>query len=226
MLRTLLAAAAFLGSAVAAQAATVSFSQTFSGPATLSFEGFDASLGTLTGVTATFDVAATIEAGGLNARNGATARYRGTIDGTVSIASLPQLSTTSAITGPLATCAANTNLDGNCRANFGAGSASILFAPIVTDLSAFSSAFDVVIGFATTVNTLTGSLRGQLNRSWTGTGTVTLTYAYEPPAPPAVLPEPSVASLPAVVPLPAGAALLLGGLGVLGALGLRRRRRA
>ena len=213
MLRTLLAAAALLGSAVAAQAATVSFSQTFSGPATLSFQGFDASLGTLTGVTATFNIAATIEEGGLNARNGATALYRGTVDGTVSIASLPQLSTTSAFTGPLATCAANSNLGGNCRASFGAGSATILFAPTVTDLSAFSSAFDVVIGFSTTVNTLTGSLRGQLNRSWTGTGTVTLTYSYEP------APEPSV------IPLPAGAPLLLGGLAVIGAIGLRRRRR-
>jgi hypothetical protein len=220
MLRTLLAAAALLGSAVAAQAATVSFSQTFSGPATLSFQGFDTSLGTLTGVTATFDIAATIRDGGLNARNGSTARYSGTVNGAVSIASLPQLSTTSAITGPLATCAANSTLNANCRANFGAGSTTILFAPIVTDLSAFSSAFDVVIGFSTTVNTLTGTLRGQLNRSWTGTGTVTLTYAYEPPPPPPVIPE------PAVVPLPAGAALLLGGLGVLGALGLRRRRRA
>jgi hypothetical protein len=209
MFRTLLAAAAFLGSAVMAQAATVSYVQTFSGPATLTFAGFDAGLGTLTGVSATFDITATIDDGGLNARNGAT-RYRGNVNGAVSITGLPQLSNTFALTGPLATCASNSNLNNNCRASFDDATRSILFTPTVSDLTKFSSAFDAIIGFSTSVATSTGSYRGNVNRDWTGTGTVTLTYTYAP--------------APSVVPLPAGAPLLLGGLAIFGALGIRRRR--
>jgi MYXO-CTERM domain-containing protein len=46
---------------------------------------------------------------------------------------------------------------------------------------------------------------------WRLTGTATLTYTFEPP------PEPSV------VPLPGGMSLALGGLAVFGAVGHRRR---
>lgn len=211
MFRAFLTAAALMGSTVLAQGATITQMQLFNGAGTLSFDGFDASLGTLTGVTAVFDIDASIEAGGMDARNPFIGGYSGTIDGGVTISGLPELSATYDIAGPTATCGFGLFFS-NCRASFGGRTTSILFTPSVTDLSLFSSTIQAIIGFSTSVSTQVGSVRGAPSQNWTGSGSVTLTYDYMPVTP------------PSVVPLPAGAVLMVGGLGALSLLGLRRRR--
>lgn len=227
---SLLAATAVLATATAAVASTVTQTANFNEPQAISFSGFDASLGTLTAVSALLSGDATLPDGNIKVRTGDQNAssdsdnpayiFMGNIDGRVTtllggLSFVPSSGFGNSLFGPGVFCetdAASTE----CQDSFGntptyrERNDEFSFTASASDLSAFRSPLTGSVSFETFVTVVEGSVIEGPSSSWTGSGSLELTYEYT--------------TTPAPIPLPAALPLMLAGLGALGAFGIRRKR--
>jgi hypothetical protein len=194
----------FLASNASALTMTQSQSFTSANSATLFFDGFTSSLGTLTGVTANLSGTATIAAGEISGTTDEYDVFSGYITGVTRVLGNTIFLYNRAY-GPNILCLG----DPFCTDAYLSDTEDLSDTLIRSNLEPFiDNGFMLFMTLETEFLSSSGKALGPPSTSWLSTGSVEITYTYDAPANP--------------VPLPAGLPLFLAGLGAM--VAARRRR--
>lgn len=194
----------FLASNASALTMTQSQPFTSANSATLYFDGFTTSLGTLTGVTANLSGTATIAAGEISGTTGDYDVFAGYIEGITRVIG-NTLFLYDRVNGPNVLCLGDTF----CTDDYKSDTEDLVDTVSKSNLMPFiDTDFSLFLTLETEFDPSDGKASGPPSSEWLATGSVEITYTYDAPANP--------------VPLPAGLPLFLAGLG---AMVVARRRR-
>jgi len=199
----------FLGSGASAEVATEMLSFTEEHSILLPYDGFDPSLGSLTGVRAVLEGAASIAEGEVTGTTGGEFPdlFATFVEGYLSVGGAGLIRLSGFLDGVQVSCFLDPARSATCTVAYpGLSGQRFSDSDTAKLVSDFEKSGSLDLRLTTIAHAASGALVSGPTTRWLATGNVTLEYVYDP----------------APVPLPAGLPLLMAGLGVLG-LAARRR---